>query len=721
MSLIQSQETIIRTQIISGDTVIKPSGHVVFNGSVDFAGKILMPERGTKFSGGDMTNFRLVADENEPLFHIDMIVRPTHTSTGSFSVKWFYGNLDGSDAFQKSIEVCQETKTIGVVKVPAGSYHFHKQVQVGQGNAYTSISIKADTKPFGTGGIGAASFIEYHGLTGSAIVVQEGKGVVFENLVIYGQNRLNLNPEQVVNPATVWNVNGTEDRWDAPYSGIGIDMLPQVSASGSTDITIKNCVIKYFVVGVCISPTGTTQNAEIILIDNCWIDYCKHCVTTGNSQTRSVILSNFWCWGNVLSIWDTRNYGGGGCAPVMNTFNIAGSVKYLCICSNTGMPYAKFINGYTETLYAIGGVLHDQQSNVRMDFDLCELNFMGGEQNTSLPTVLFRAAQATFRSGKLSYYSANIYQPFPIDCPVTTVEGTELYGALVDINNSPVIYKNAALIGQHSAVLNSDGQTSNVSIENGRFTPAAGTYNFVHTQKRTYHGPLVATYGLDTDITIESPASISFMHSGGFIFGGDLVFFTGHGGWSYKDKETNAQGYNFLLGRVTGIDNGKITVSGVPKSLDLSAGKLRLSIQTYLNVYKTHVGTVTAGSDHITNIVGEGNGAAMELQYGDIISHHCFPSYPATRVIGVDTGIVRVNNKASKTQYSAVLTATNYTAEAKSSVEKVLGDKNIKVAWKQGDRIYNDFSNNLYDTRFMWLCTKTGIIGSSNPPKFTSK
>lgn len=720
MSTIQSNETIIRNLVnaINTPVVIIPTGDIVISNKIDFLGKTVVINPDTRFSGADMVNFKLVAEETQPLFDINMTVRPTHTSTGSFSVKWFYGNLDSADAFQKAIEVCQATKTIGTVKVPAGKYDTYKQVQAGQGNAYTSISIKGDTKPYDVGTIGAASFIDYHGKDGCAIAIQEGKGVVIENLVIYGQNRLNLTPEQVVDPVTVWNVNGTTDTWNAPYSGIGIDMIPQPTYSGSTDITIKNCVIKYFVIGVCISPTGTTQNAEIIIIQDSWIDYCKHCVTTGNSQTRTVILRNTWHWGNILSIWDSHNYGGGGCAPVMDTFNIAGSVKHLCISANVGLPYAPFRNGYAETLYSIGGVMHDQQANVRMEFTMCELNFMGGEQNTSLPTVLFRAAQATFRGGKLSYYSASINQPFPIDCPITTVDSTEVYGALVDINNNSVLYKNVSLIGQHDAPLVSDGQTRNVSIENGRFTPCTGTYNYSPTQKRTYHeGPLVRVTSIDTDITKESPSSISFAYSGSSIFPGDFAFFTNHGGYEYKDKETNAKGNNFLLGKVSSVSNGKVVVSNVPKTF--SETKLRISIQTYLNVYKTHVGTVTAGSDVIKNVAGEGNAGVQDLRYGDIINHHSFP-YP-TRVLSASAGEVTVNNKAFKTQLSAVLTATNYTAEVKGSIDSVLAGTWMKVAWKQGDRIYNDFSNNTYDTRFMWLCTKTGIIGTPNPPKFTSK
>ena len=101
--------------------------------------------------------------------------------------------------------------------------------------------------------------------------MQFGRGIVIENITITGQYML---PYRVTNQNigilrfSDWIDPSITDTRNSPYAGISIDPnLNQGGTRGGTsDVTIRNCGIIQWMVGMAISANGFTQNAEIINI-----------------------------------------------------------------------------------------------------------------------------------------------------------------------------------------------------------------------------------------------------------------------------------------------------------------------------------------------------------------------------------------------------------------------------------------------------------------------
>lgn len=729
------------------------NGDILVNSTIDIKGKVLKINPGTRIIGNyKITNAVIDASKEENVFGTTGTFENIKSTTGAVSVKWFGAvendGIDDYAACQKAIDVVISSGGIGQVKFPYGHYLLSKGLNVrrsdsaGMPSRFVSITLQGEVSAFDIGPIGAATTLTLLNPNGAAINIQKGKGCVIEYIYFQGQNRLNLSPEEVVDENTNWTVNASSNKPLAPHAGIAVDRFGQpsipeserdpdyrdlyteVGGGGSTDIIIRNCAFRYFTVGVAVSTNSTTQNAEIVKVKDCWIDYVRVCVSTGNSQTRTVIVEDLKSWGNVEVVIDSERYGGGGAIPELRGANFAGAVKYLLRTTNVGLPVAVFNDVYAETLYAVGGRLAPGASTLQLNLINPQLNFMGGEQSTSTPTVIVRCAQLNIIGGHWTYYSHNTYQPMPIDCSVTTVIGAGLYGLLWDINSNSINYQNVKIFGLYDAPLNTNGRTIFPGIEEGRMVAAEGSYVIAPGQKRTYAGPLTTVAGLDADFKIIDRQHISFEAPGlhETILGGEFVMVQGYGGWPVTDNSTNSTGYFFVLGIVSGVDGQTITVKNVPRNLDLSAGRFRFYLFAYTSIYKTHIADIEKGSTYIRNIVGEGNGATQKLDVGDIVSHPAFPG--GTRIVGIDNGLARLNQAAMFSEVSAAITSTNYIGEARSNIDAVLAmhtSNFTKVAWKKGDRILNDFSNPQYNNVTEWICIKSGIVGSNNPPKFISK
>lgn len=723
-------------------------GEILVNGAIDFKGKVIKVSPGTTVKGSYLIRNAVIdANPEEYTFATTGTFENVRSISGELSVKWF--GADGSDqlddyaAIQKAVDVAIVSGGIGVVSFPTGHYITSKGINIrrsdgaGLPSKFVSLTLRGAVSSFDTGPIGAATTITTTNPEGFVFNIQRGKGCVIEYIYHQGQNRLNLSPEQVVDDKTNWNVNGSDKKL-APHAGVVIDgfgqpsvplaerysdytdLYTEVGIGGSTDVIIRNCAFRYFVVGVAVSPNSTTQNAEIIKVEDCWIDYAKVCVSAGNSQTRTVIVENLKSWGNVETVIDAERYGGGGAIPELRGANFAGSVKYLLRTTNTGLPVAVFNDVYAETLYAIGGRLGPGASTLQLNLLNCQLNFMGGEQSTSTPSVIVRCNQLNIIGGLWTYYSHNTYQPMPIDCPITTVVGVALYGLLWDINLSNVQYTNVKVHALFNSPLNTNNRTTFPGIEDGRMVAAEGSYVYGPGQKRTYTGPFVTIDYADAAITIIDPDHVSFNLSGNSAMVGDYVMVQGYGGRVMTDLSTNSTGYYFVLGIIESFNGGIVVVKNIPHHLDLSAGQYRFYVMQYLTIYKTHIGDITKGSNVISNILGEGNSVTQRFETGDIISHPAFSQEPATRVVAVRAGEITVNQNAGYTEGSAALTPTNYKGETISTIDKVLSSY-TKVAWKKGDRIINDFTDEKYLNVTEWLCIKSGISNSTNQPKFISK
>lgn len=718
------------------------------------ATKVLSFKNGNRITGTCTLSGGIInADKTQQIFATTVTVVPSGSTSGFFSVKWYgaVGNdvADDTVPMQKSIDACIASAKIGVVRIPYGQYMISKGLLVrrstgpGQPGLFVTLSIIGEVYAYDVGSIGASSAIRCTHTDNFCIGIQKGKGCTVENLAINGRNNINFNSNygDLISPSAVWVINGCRDNQYSPYAGIVIDpfgdntvvsgdqypgftdMYTEVSNAGSTDVRIKNCFVRSFVVNACVSPNGTTQNAELIKIDDCTLETCRSAVSTGNTQTRTVWVRNLRVWQNTECVIDSVRYGGGGSPAELIGANIAGGVKYLTLNSTVGIPYAKFTDVYAESLFSIGGDFFNVTAGTQMWFTNCEIKLMGGEASSSPMTMLVRANMCSFVNCILAYYATGLTLAYPVDCRIMSVKDCKLSGVFQDINNNPVMYKNCKVTGYFETQISNNEFVLPPDIEGGRMIVAAGgkVRNAYH--ERVYrNGPMITVVeAVDTAITLVNATTISFNVGAGNVNSvavGDYVLLGGNGGTTYTDTTSTAVGRNFVLGKISAVDTGTnvVTVNNVSVSFVLTdSASYRFKVVAVCPVYKTHLGDITSGSPDITNVVGEGNSTTVTIVVGDFIVHPAFAQSPAARVTNVSGSTVTVNKNASFSETEAAICSTQYTANVVSN-ETDFTATAFKVACKKGDVILNDGKADA-NTAF-WVCTKSGILNSADMPIF---
>jgi hypothetical protein len=716
------------------------------------AGKVIAFGTGNRITGACTISGGIIrAERTQHIFDTTVTVVPEGSTSGEFSVKW-YGALgnnstDDTAAIQAAINSCIVAEKISIVRFPYGQYVISQGLVArsttgaGQPSVFFSLSLLGEVFSYATGPIGATSAIRCTHVDNFAIGIQRGKGVVVDNLAISGMNTLNFTYEQVISSATNWVINGCRDNGKSPYSAIVIDpfgqpsitesdrypdfsdLYSEVGGGGSTNIYVRNCAIRGFVVGVCISPSTTQQNAELISVEDCIIEEgIRSAVTTGNSQTRTVWVRNIRCWGSVECVVDSVRYGGGGSHPELIGANIAGGVKYLTLNSTVSIPYAKFTDVYAESLYSIGGDFFTVNASSQMWFTNCEIKLMGGEFTSSPMTMLVRANMVSFNKCIVAYYATGLSLAFPVDCRMLSAIDCKLFGVFQDVNYNPVLYKNCKVIGFFETPISNNEYVLPPNIEDGRMIVAQGGMVRNSYHDREYrNGPLVTVVeAVDTAITLVDSTTVSFNIGAGninIINVGDFVYLGGNGGVTYTDPNSLAVGRFFVLGKISNINTGTnvVTVNNVSVSFVLTNGaNYRFRVVAMCPVYRTHLGDIASGSANITNVVGEGNAATMGMSTGDFVSH---PAFGLARVTGVSGTTVTVHKNASYSETEAAICSTEYRANVVSNATDFLATA-FKVACKKGDIILNDYKTSSDDLVDHWVCTKSGILNSSDMPVF---
>ncbi|MBN4059235.1 hypothetical protein JYT22_01125, partial [Endomicrobium sp. AH-315-J14] len=248
-----------------------------------------------------------------------------------------------------------------------------------------------------------------------AVIIQGGVGVVLRDLTITGANNwmpdldgditklLDFSREDFV-------VNDCRDKPYSPYAGIAIDPFHPYTGSGmlggfdpsqgyprlekfyanlekskvaqSSSCSFENLAIEFFVVGVVISPTGRTTNAENIVLRSCNIKTVRVGVNICQPQSRNVLLQDIICSGFEYFV-STNNYGiviqlvGGavpaGTAPTILGANV-GVGKYLFNVAISSQGF--LVSGlYAEAFLSIGYVgIKSVPSNCAR-FEGCQFNF----------------------------------------------------------------------------------------------------------------------------------------------------------------------------------------------------------------------------------------------------------------------------------------------------------------------------------------------------------
>jgi hypothetical protein len=267
---------------------------------------------------------------------------------------------------------------------------------------------------------------------GPGIGIQLGRGIIIENLSIIGKYMF---PYSVTNKNIAsttfeqWNDKSVVDSRYNPYAGIVID--PHRNASGSTGgtsgVEIRQCAIKQFMVGICLSPNGETLNDEMINMIDDDIEAVRVAIAIGQDQSKEIHIDRLKCWSSTHTILDGLHYGRGtgGGSVMIEGMNIAGNVNQLFNLNTDRFPLsAKDI--YSESLFRIGAVGCGTGSN----FINFQIDFLTGPGMPAADYLL--SGCANFYGGTLRYYN---------DSKTQRLNFSNMTGWFRDLsmNNQPII------------------------------------------------------------------------------------------------------------------------------------------------------------------------------------------------------------------------------------------------------------------------------------------
>ncbi|MEJ0079788.1 MAG: hypothetical protein WDM78_02220 [Puia sp.] len=143
----------------------------------------------------------------------------------------------------------------------------------------------------------------------------------------------------------------------APYAGISIDPNAVGGTAGTSDVTINNCSIVKWMVGIMLTANGQTLNDEMINVLDDEIDVCRVAIAIGQDQSKTINIKGLKVWNSTHTVLDGVTYGRGkgGGSVFCENWNIAGNCNELFNLNTDRFPLScKDI--YSESLFRIGYV-----------------------------------------------------------------------------------------------------------------------------------------------------------------------------------------------------------------------------------------------------------------------------------------------------------------------------------------------------------------------------
>lgn len=368
-------------------------------------------------------------------------------STSALYPYWFGALGDGSNddwyKTQKTINSALSAK-IAKVKFLAGTHNISKGLLVRATSGTTTLTLEGIYNYDSD----FATTIHCTDSTNFAIGIQSGRACVISNMYISGFNTS-------FSPATSDVISYTYQEWRdelgrnsrySPFSGIVIDPFKNSAPSDggypgfssqysltqgtTTHVDINNVVIRYFTVGIMISPSGVNGLGSEIKIDNVTINRCKTGVATGNTQSRSVDLIN-----SKIAFVATGLNGityGNQSAPIPRV--IGGQFAFIKDILNAPASYGggQFMGFYGESVYRIGS--WTGLSGEVLNFTNCEIKLISNENSgTTTPASILDAVGSKIMFIGGSLYDAN-FAPIETNVRELFFKGTRLSRQV--LNNS---------------------------------------------------------------------------------------------------------------------------------------------------------------------------------------------------------------------------------------------------------------------------------------------
>lgn len=475
-----------------------------------------------------------------------------------------------------------------------------------------------------------------------AIIIQNARGVIIQNISIIGQNTILdtlLSDYSLIMDEASFITGGARDSRYSPYAAICIDPFgtsvppdggyPGLTsyyasgAFGSSLVIIDNTSIRDFVVGVMITPNADTQNAENICFRGNIISGTKVCVAVGQSQSRAVT----WAGGaSVFAYYcfDTKSYGRQqGSLPAIVAANMAG--KYLFnVLPNYGTP-PLIQNVHAETFSSIGNFYGPASSQQTITFIGCSFNFadfsIGGTEKIYPDSVYSSTAPTKFIG--CAFIGLNFDGPFRMyttvatdfdTCTFTTFnEEFPLWRSIganaLQFNN--LTFRNCVLTGdaargQNLSNLSDDNVAYYFNSVQGCVAPYGARVrlyeNATNAQRMYWNANLPDT---QSETTISATQSIVVganglatmtVPDGTRVRVGDAVISL----TAFTPENTTLPSTYNPIGIVTDVVGNDVTFSGVPQNF--VSGTYSIKTAWWPRFHLASTGDVSSGSTSIVNV-----------------------------------------------------------------------------------------------------------------------
>jgi hypothetical protein len=598
-----------------GGVIDVKGGDLVIDSPIDFGGKVIKMESGTKMTGtGTISNVLVDANTQEQVFDPSLTFTNLVMGNSILSIKNFGATGNGVTNDQPAIQKAIETaiaNNINTVFAPTGVYKCDAPVIMyrwdGTDYKFFTLEFKGESSFWQAGNTRGTRFI-FSDPNSFCIGFQRAKGLKIDRILVQGP----FQPPTIAAPA--WYhlkeheftdgvtrdspqsacvaIAGDPFAWKLPADG-GYPTMQHMyrgipSAGGSTGVEITDVSLGNVIAGYCSSINGITLNSEITLIDKIQVRDCRYGIAGTQAQEKANIVRNFACWGNVYCPIKIGGVLGAGTPGnwKFQGLNMAGGTRKL-ISLNSGGYFATHLEDvFAEIVFNI-----EWSSGVGGSLTSSELGFAyPSEVSGTHPQAHISGSGITYRDTILRIYGSgkpivingsNTFEHCAFEVPpIELTPGTNTFircgrltGGHVRSNYDSLIFPVGETVFEDNTYTNGikfGFKSSNISPRTF-ITLDYGDQNRKHDITLT-----------NLSFTINAnDRELSSVRVGEYIFG---------------DK---GDGNKKLMGEITGINGGVITVSYAPEGITSGTYFLHVS---KLKPMVAFIGNTTEGSPTITGI-----------------------------------------------------------------------------------------------------------------------
>lgn len=646
------------------------------------------------------------------------------------------GLVNDQPAIQAAVDFAI-ANSIKQVFFPVGNYRIDSPIIVYKlsSGAYTTFNLDLVGAVNANAGLtNQCSRITCNFNNAFGIGYQNARSGTIKNLLIVGQYSTpsNKTVKQVFEQDISQWTSVCRDETNSPHAGIVIDpfgtTLPvdggypglssyyKASAAGSSGVTVRDCYITNFVVDFLVSAFNTA-NAESINIYNTRLYISKIAAAYGQPQTRGCAMNGcaiFLCFNAI----DTVTYGQQiGSAPYIDGLLVSTVKNIINIDCVRG--HGAFYRIEAEAFWKIGIIAGGasmtdcifklQYGNSATDFSKAPDTLVGGFGGISFSRCEFNKAgdtnwNASFAGSSCSFDGCSFDTQ---QVPYYTAQG-----------NASISFKNSSVGG----LVLSEGYDRKflVSSNPGIYAHHGGTIErqngVIHRLRNTISGVFIT--GLNVTIDPGGASTATFVLSDtSKIRVGDQIYSTSAPITFYYltrnglNSDTSTQNINPFLGTVSSIVGITVTIKDIP--FNMVSGTYNFIFQSYPKYFGSIIGTLTSGSNIITNVYQENSGidyTGMRLRLSDSAA-------------GIPAGTYVVSeNKGART----MTLSSNVTSNIPSAfIYTVFFEKENRITglpvnatgryFEIGDVVNENFSATKH------ICTSTGIAGNAtHVPTFST-